>query len=180
MPELHRKTLGIIGLGRIGGTLAAKAVHLFEKVIAYDPYITPERFDALSVQQVSLDELCALSDVISCHCNLTEETTSLVDQQAFEKMKKKPIVVNTARGPVVSTSALLDALNAGQIQAAGIDVFNAEIPREIPSALLSHPGIIATGHYAWYSENSSAELQRRAALNMVGLLKGNNVDDVLN
>jgi D-3-phosphoglycerate dehydrogenase len=178
--ELHRKTLGIIGLGRIGGTLATKAVHLFGEVIACDPYIPAERFDALRTRRVELDELLERSDVISLHCNLTGETTGMMDSAAFDKMKRIPVVINTARGPVIDAEALIGALDRGQIHSAGIDVFNTELPHELPEALLQHPRITATGHYAWFSENSHVDLQRKAADNMLGLLSGQVVEDCLN
>ncbi len=178
--EMHRKTLGIIGLGRIGGTLATKAVHLFEKVIACDPYISAERFKALQVQRASLDELLERSDVISLHCNLTEETTSMLNTQAFEKMSKIPVVINTARGPVIDADAMLGALDRGLILGAGLDVFNTELANELPGALLEHPRIITTGHYAWYSENSHLDLQCKAADNLLGMLQGRLVEDCLN
>jgi len=177
--ELHRKTLGIIGLGRIGGTLAGKATALFKRVLASDPYIPDSRFSELRVDKTSLESLLRESDVISIHCNLTGETTHLLDRQAFEAMERKPYVINTARGPVIKTAALLEALVKGFIQGVGLDVFDSEIPEEIDERILSHPHIIATGHYAWYSENSMAELQKRAAQNMVALLAGRTIEDGL-
>lgn len=180
MFEMHRKTLGIIGLGRIGGTLATKAVHLFEKVMAYDPYIPDTRFKSLNVDQACFEDVLKKSDVISLHCNLTEETRHLINGNAFAKMKKAPVLINTSRGPVVETGAMLGALHSQQIFRAGLDVFNSEIPDEIPDEILNHPNIIATGHYAWYSENSIAELQKRAAENMVALLQGKPIEDLLN
>lgn len=179
MFEMHRKTLGIIGMGRIGGTLAKKAVHLFKSVMAYDPYIPDSRFHEMSVIKASFEELLENSDIISLHCNLTEETRIMINKDAFAKMKKVPILVNTSRGPVIETKALLDALNAQIIFRAGLDVFNSELPEEISDEVLQHPNIIATGHYAWYSENSQSELQERATENMVALLKGKIIEDLL-
>jgi D-3-phosphoglycerate dehydrogenase len=178
--ELHRKTLGIIGMGRIGGTLATKAVHLFNNIRAYDPYIPDSRFTDLGVQKASFDALLRNSDVISLHCNLTNETRNMIHELAFEKMDKSPIIVNTSRGPVIESKALLNALNSGKVFMAGLDVFDSELPGEIPEEILTHPRIISTGHYAWYSENSIAELQKRAAQNMVALLEGKKIEDLLN
>lgn len=178
--ELHRKTLGIIGLGRIGGTLAGKATGLFSKVVASDPYIPDARFNDLGVQQVSLENLLRQSHVISIHCNLTDETRHLINSRAFGMMDQRPYLVNTARGQVIETGALLQALEDGLIRGAGLDVFDSELPSEIDSAILAHPLIIATGHYAWYSENSVDELQKRAAGNMVALLGNETIEDSLN
>jgi len=180
MIEFHDKTLGIIGMGRIGGTLASKTVHLFNNVLASDPYLPDSRFEELAVQKSTLDSLLENSDVISVHCNLTKETYHLVDNNAFNKMKKIAILINTARGPIVHTPALLEALADGKLHSAGLDVFDTEIPEEIPETLLTNHKIITTGHYAWYSENAMAELQRRAALNMIALLHGEKIEDCLN
>ena len=180
MFEMHRKTLGIVGFGRIGGTLATKAVHLFNHVLAYDPYIPDSRFTDLGVQKATFDELLRNSDIISLHCNLTDETRNMIDKPAFEKMYKTPIIVNTSRGPVIETKALLDALDSEKVFMAGLDVYNSELPDEITDEILTHPRTITTGHYAWYSENSIAELQKRAAKNMVALLQGKEIEDLLN
>ncbi len=178
--ELHRKTLGIIGLGRIGGTLAWKAGGLFNKVVASDPYIPDERFINLGVEKIDLEQLLRQSHVISIHCNLTSETRHLIDSTAFQLMDQQPFLINTARGPVIETGALLQALDNGQVRGAGLDVFNSDLPSEIDPRILDHPRIIATGHYAWYSENSLDELQKRAAQNMVALLRNETIEDSLN
>lgn len=180
MFELHRKTLGIIGLGRIGGTLARKAGGIFNKLVASDPYITDARFSELGVEKVSLNELLQESHVISIHCNLTPETTHLIDRKALRRMAQRPFLVNTARGPVVETVALLEALDSEKIRGAGLDVFDSDLPAEIDPRIQEHPRIIATGHYAWYSENSLDELQKRAAQNMDSLLRGETIEDCLN
>ncbi len=178
--EFHTKTLGIIGLGRIGETLAGKAVHLFEKVFAVDPYIPNEQFANLDVQKKSLDQLLEESDVISIHCNLTPETEGIIDDWAFKKMAKTPILINTARGPIIDEQALLNALEEKYIFKAGIDVYRTELPEELPERLIHHPKVIATGHYAWYSERSHVELQKRAADNLLAMLQGRIPEDCLN
>jgi len=178
--DFHECTLGIIGLGRIGGTLGQKAVHLFRHVIASDPYIKNQRFLQLGVQQVSLEGLLKQSNIISVHCNHTEETTNLLNKKMLSLTEKCPIIINTARGPIVNQEALVDALDDNQVFRAGLDVFNSELASELPELLLSHPKIICTGHYAWYSQQSHQELQKRAADNLLALLRGQQVDDCLN
>jgi D-3-phosphoglycerate dehydrogenase / 2-oxoglutarate reductase len=178
--ELHDKTLGIIGLGRIGSELAKKAKPLFDRVIARDPYKPKAYFNALQVEEVSLTELLQVSDIISLHCNLTPETRHLLDEAAFKKMTKKPVVLNTARGEVIDESALLKAVQEGKIHSAGIDVYEDEPVTVRQEALLNHPRTICTGHYAWYSDRASEELQKRAALNLYKLLRGEAVEDCLN
>jgi len=178
--EFHEKTVGIIGLGRIGGTLAAKVRHLFARVVACDPYIERERFDSLGVEPVSLTELFDRSDVISIHCNHTDETEGMIDSAAFKAMRQCPILINTARGAIVDDDALYVALERGKLHSAGIDVYHTELASELPIRLIEHPKLIATGHYAWYSERSHVELQRRAADNLLAMLNGETPDDCLN
>jgi D-3-phosphoglycerate dehydrogenase len=178
--ELHDKTVGIIGIGRIGSMFSRKAAPFFHQVIACDPYKTASHFNELSVMQVELDELIEQSDVISIHCNLTKETRHLLNREKFLIMKKKPVIINTSRGEVIFEEALLDALNTGNIHSAGLDVFEDEPLTEKQSALINHSRIICTGHYAWYSDKSMLELQRRAANNLLNFLTGNPVEDCLN
>jgi len=180
MPELRELTLGIVGLGRIGGTLCAKVRMLFREVLACDPYIPPERFRELGARPCVLDELLAESDVVSLHCNLTHETRGLIGVAALNRMRPNAILINTARGPVVDEAALADALIGGRIYAAGLDVFEDEPPKANRDVLVAHPYVVATGHYAWYSTAASRELQRRAALNMAAMLRGETPEDCLN
>lgn len=178
--ELHDKTLGIIGLGRIGSEFSKKATPLFREIIASDPYKPQHYFESLSVRKVSLNELLEQSDIISVHCNLTGETTHLLNDETFGKMRKKPVVINTSRGEVVNEKALLEALNTGQIHSAGLDVFENEPVTKAQKPLISHPRTICTGHYAWYSDRAAQELQKRATLNLFNLLTGKKTDDCLN
>jgi D-3-phosphoglycerate dehydrogenase len=178
--ELHDKILGIIGLGRIGSVLCRKASSLFSKVIACDPHKPEAHFTKLSARQTGLDELLETSDVISLHCNLTKETSHLLDKEKFLLMKKRPVIINTSRGEVINEKALHDALNSGMIHSAGIDVYEDEPISDRQASLISHPRVICTGHYAWYSDKASVELQRRAALNMLNFLTGKPVEDKLN
>lgn len=178
--ELHNKTLGIIGLGRIGSTLAKKAGTLFKEIITYDPYKPQKYCNRFSARKVELEELLQTSDIISLHCNLTDETKYILNDAAFSQMKKKPVIINTSRGETINETALLSALNHGIIHSAGIDVFENEPTTEKQGALINHPRTICTGHYAWYSDQSSVELQIRAANNLLQLLKGNEIEDSLN
>jgi D-3-phosphoglycerate dehydrogenase / 2-oxoglutarate reductase len=178
--EFHESSLGIIGLGRIGGTLCHKAVNLFKNVVACDPYISDAKFTSLGATKVSLEELMRQSDVISIHCNLTNETEGLLNEAIFSLAQKRPIIINTARGPIIDHSALLKALKSHQISSAGIDVYNTELGEELPDELINHPDVIATGHYAWYSIRAHYELQKRAADNLLALLLGRIPDDCLN
>ena len=178
--ELHDKTLGIIGLGRIGSELSKKASPLFNRIIACDPYKSESHFEKLNVKKVSLNTLLEVSDVISLHCNLTKETNHLINQNALSEMIKKPILINTSRGEVIDEKALLDALKKSKIHSAGLDVYEDEPVTNNQKELINHPRTICTGHYAWYSNYSAIELQKRAALNLLHLLNDKEVEDSLN
>jgi D-3-phosphoglycerate dehydrogenase len=157
-----------------------KASPFFSQVLACDPYKPESHFNQLSAQRVGLDELLERSDVITLHCNLTGETKHLLSQMQFSKMARRPMIVNTSRGEVISEEALLNALNTGKIHSAGIDVFEDEPLTDKQSKLVNHSRTICTGHYAWYSDKSMTELQRRAAINLLNFLTGKEVDDCLN
>jgi D-3-phosphoglycerate dehydrogenase len=178
--ELHDKTLGIIGLGRIGSEFCRKAAPLFQAVLAADPYKPDTHFHPLSARKVAMQELLENSDVISIHCNLTAETTHLLDEEAFSLMQKKPVVINTSRGEVINEKALLHALKSGKIHSAGLDVYENEPTTDNQEELVNHPRTICTGHYAWYSDRAAIELQRRAAFNLLNFLTGKPVEDCLN
>lgn len=178
--ELHDKTLGVIGIGRIGSELCKKASPLFNNILACDPYKPKDHFNQLSALQVGLDELLEKSNVISLHCNLTNETKHILDETAFSKMIKKPVIINTSRGEVICEKALLKALDTGRIHSAGLDVYEDEPTSDKQNELISHPRTKCTGHYAWYSDRAAKELQKRAALNLLNFLKGKLVEDSLN
>ena len=180
IPELRAMTLGIVGLGGTGGTLCKKAQGLFQRVLASDPYIPAERFEALGAVPCDLDTVLAQSDVVSIHCNLTDETRLLFDRAVIAKMRPTAILVNTSRGPVVDEEALFEALESDRLHAAGLDVFWDEPPQPNRAALLASPRVVATGHYAYFSNDASEELQRRAAENMATLIRGEIPQDCLN
>jgi len=175
--ELHDKTLGIIGIGRIGSEFCRKASPLFMKVLACDPYKSEDHFRHLNTVRTEMESLIAESDVISLHCNLTDETRHLMNSQRFSIMKKRPVIINTSRGEVVDEEALLNALESDQIHSAGLDVYENEPLTIRQGRLAEHPRTICTGHYAWYSDQASVELQHRAAVNLLNFLSGKEVED---
>jgi D-3-phosphoglycerate dehydrogenase / 2-oxoglutarate reductase len=143
--ELHGKTLGVIGLGRIGTRVAARARGFEMRVIAYDPHIADTVFQGVGVTRVTLDELLAQSDVITVHTPLTEETRGLLGADEIAKMKDGVIVLNIARGGIYEEQALADALNRGRIAGAAVDVFVDEpLGKEHP--LLNAKNIILSPH----------------------------------
>jgi len=148
------KTLGIVGLGRVGRALVPKAKGFGMKVCAYDPYVEDDIYALLEVERkYEFDELLGDSDYISIHTPLTPETFHLIDAATLGKMKKHAIIVNTARGPIIDEAALCEALDRGSIGAAGIDVLETE-PPAANNPLLSKENALVSPHVAWYSEES--------------------------
>jgi len=166
--RLMEQTVGIVGLGRIGGMLAGKLRGFGLTIQATDPYRQdwPEW-----VRRVSLDELLATSDIISIHCPLTDETHHLIDAKALRKMKSSAYLVNTARGGVVDPEAILQALREKWIAGAALDVQEVE-PMPGGHALAGLDNVILTPHAGWYSEGSITELKRKVATSIRRALEG--------
>lgn len=160
--ELYGKTLGILGVGRIGAEVAVRAGCFGMSVLGYDPLIPAGEILRRGAQPVSLDELYARSDFISLHLPLTAESRSMVGEQAFGRMKRGVYIICAARGGVIDESALLVALGAGQVAGAALDVFATEPPGA--TDLVSHPKVIATPHVG----AQTAEAQLRAAEDIAG------------
>jgi D-3-phosphoglycerate dehydrogenase/C-terminal binding protein len=177
--RLSEATMGIVGLGRTGTATAMRAKALKMRVLACDPYIPAGIDKAVGVQMADLDTLLRESDVVSLHVPLTSETRHLIDAAALSKMKPHAILVNTARGAVVDTDALAEALRAEQIAAAGIDVLPVEPPTpELPLiALWREPrerpvNLVLTPHSAFYSEGALAEMRAKGAREVARVLRG--------
>lgn len=139
--ELAGKTLGLIGFGNIGKALAKRAIGLYMKVIAYDPYTKETEME---VDIVDFDTLLSTSDIISLHIPHTDETHYLIDAEAIAKMKDGVMIINCARGGVVDEKALLDGLNSGKVAFAAMDVFEEEPPTNMD--LVNHPNVSVTPH----------------------------------
>ena len=167
--RLRTLTLGIVGLGRIGTALAAKAQALGLTIIASDPYRATDGIPA-SVRMVDLSELLTVSDLVSVHCPLTGETAHLLGEAAIRRMKRSACLVNTARGRIVDEEALDRALSEGRLAGAALDVFGRE-PVSPDHPLLRHENFLCTPHMAWYSEESALELKRKAAEEMRRLVR---------
>jgi D-3-phosphoglycerate dehydrogenase len=169
--RIRGRTLGLVGLGKIPQTLAPKAQALGLSIIAHDPYVSAEVAAALKIELVTFDDLLERSDYISLHAPLTEETENLFSVSAFEKTKPEALLINTARGPMVDEQALADALDAGRLAGAALDV----LPNEPPAAdcpLLNRENVILTPHTAFYSEDSLLDLQTKAAMDVASVLTG--------
>lgn len=161
--RLQGRRLGIVGLGRIGTAVAVRARAFGMDVVAYDPLIAPEAFARAGVPGVRLDDLLATSDVISLHAPLTSESRHLLDRAAFARMRRTPVVVNTARGGLIDAAALAEALDAGVVAAAGLDVVEGEPDIAAHRDLLDRDDVVATPHVAWYSQGAEEQLGSTAA-----------------
>ena len=156
--EITGKTLGIIGCGNIGSIVADRAHGLKMKVIAYDPYLSPEHASDLGVEKVDLPELFKRADFITLHTPLTDKTKNIIDAGAIAQMKKGVRIINCARGGLVDENALRQALDTGQVAGAAFDVFVEE--PAVSNPLFGHPNVICTPHLG----ASTAEAQENVAL----------------
>ncbi|MDX2237472.1 MAG: phosphoglycerate dehydrogenase [Hyphomonadaceae bacterium] len=156
--ELYAKTLGLIGCGNIGSLVAERAIGLKMRVVAYDPFLSPERALELGVEKVELDDLLARADFITLHTPLTEKTKNILSAENIARTKKGVIIVNAARGGLVDEAALRAALDSGHVAAAGFDVFAVEPAKE--NVLFGAPNFVATPHLG----ASTSEAQENVAL----------------
>ncbi len=176
--ELYAKTLGLIGCGNIGALVAERALALKMKVIAYDPFLSPERTVKLGVEKVELDELLARADFISLHTPLTDKTKNILSAEALGKTKRGVIIVNAARGGLVDEAALRAALDSGQVAAAGFDVFVTEPAKE--SALFGAPNFVATPHLGASTNEAQENVALQIAEQMSDYLLAGAVTNALN
>lgn len=176
--ELYEKTIGIIGLGRIGALIAARLQAFGTNVIAYDPYITAARAQQLGVQTVTLDELLEQSDFITIHMPKTPETTGMIGAEQFARMKPTAFIVNVARGGLIDEDALHDALVARTIAGAAVDVFVSEPPRDSP--LLGLPNIVVTPHLGASTDEAQEKAGVSVAKSVRLALAGELVPDAVN
>jgi len=156
--ELTAKTLGVIGCGNIGSIVVDRALGLRMRVIAFDPFLSPERASDLGIEKVDLDTLFRRSDFITLHTPLTDKTRNIIDAKAIEKMRDGVRIINCARGGLVDEEALRAALDSGKVAGAGIDVFSSEPATE--NVLFGAPNVVCTPHLG----ASTSEAQENVAL----------------
>lgn len=171
LTELAGKTIGIIGFGAIGQRVSRLADAFDMKTLVYTPH-PKDGLNSDNLQFVTLDFLLENSDIITCHCPLTPETTGLINEKTISKMKKNAIFINTSRGPVVDEQALADALNGERIKAAGLDVLETE-PARKDNPLLSAKNCYITPHIAWAAKETRARLLKILEENIEAYLNGN-------
>ncbi len=177
--ELFGKTVGILGLGRVGTAVAKRAQSFGMKVIAYDPYLAPERGQALDVESVDFEELLRRADFITVHMPLNEKSRGLIDAAAIDRMKDGVRIINCARGGIVVEADLMAALKSGKVSAAGLDVYEEEpVPAE--SELRNLPGMVLTPHLGASTREAQQSVGLEAARGVTGLLKDEIVINALN
>lgn len=177
--ELFRKTLGIVGLGRIGGEVAKRAQAFGMRVLAYDPYLAPSRAKAMQVEAVTLDELLTQSDYITVHMPLTDDTQYMIDEAAFEKAKKGLRIFNCARGGIIKETALLAALKSGKVAAAGLDVYEDE-PLAKESEFRQLPNVVLTPHLGASTAEAQESVGIEIAEQIADVLKGGVIRNAVN
>ncbi len=177
--RLEGKTLGLLGLGRMGQAVAARAKAFGVQLMAFDPYIPADVFATLGVRSGSLEEVLRTADIVSVHSFLSAETRGLICERTLRLMKPSAVLVNTARGGLVKTDDLARAVEAGWIAGAALDVVEVEpLPKDHPIRNLSR--VLLTPHVAWYSEESEPELRRRSGAITAAMLRGDRVASILN
>lgn len=176
--EVTGKTLGIIGCGNIGAIVADRGRGLRMKVMAYDPFLSPERAKELGIERVELDTLFRRADFISLHTPLTDQTRNIIDSAAIAKMKRGVRIINCARGGLVVEKDLLAALNSGHVAAAALDVFEVEPATDNP--LFAHENVIATPHLGASTTEAQENVALQVAEQMADFLIDGAVTNALN
>ena len=178
--QLYKKTLGIVGLGRIGSEVARRALSFDMNLIAYDPYIKREKAEKAGVELVeNLDELFERSDIITFHVPLTDETTNMIGEREFGMMKDKVVLINCARGGIVDEHTLARSLESGKVSMAAVDVFSKEpLPKDSP--LLGVPNLIITPHLGANTEEAQKNVSVIIAQQVINVLKGRSYENAVN
>ncbi len=166
--ELWKKTLGLIGLGRIGRGVAKRASGFDMQVLAYDPYVDEKQAEAIGVRMTSLEEVIASADFVSLHAALTEETRNMIGKRELEQMKLSAFLINTARGGLVDEEALYTALVEGKLAGAALDAFTSEPP--VDSPLLELRNVVITPHIGAHTKEAIERVGVLAAQNVVQAL----------
>ena len=179
MHRMKGKTLGIIGCGNIGSLVLKKMSSFGMKILVCDPYLSEERYKELGIEHVPFDDVIKESDIITIHVPVTNETRGMFHLEKFRLMKKTAVIINTARGPVLSTDDLVTALKTGIISGAGIDVYETEPPHP-DSELITMDNAILTPHIAWYSEEGGWDIRYMIMDDVKSFLEGKPPRFVLN
>ena len=171
LPRLMGRTLGLVGMGRIGKAIVPRALGLGLRVVAYDPFPDTDFAQQHGVRLMSLDELLTTADIVSLHLPATPETANMIDAAALAKMKRGSVLINTARGSLVDEDALVAALREGHLMGAGLDVFKVE-PVPTDHELLKFPNVMVAPHLAGLDHESLDAMVRLAAQCLADLYQG--------
>lgn len=177
--ELFRKTLGVVGLGRIGGEVAKRAQAFGMRVVAYDPFLAPSRAKAMQVEAMTLDELLAASDYITVHMPLTDSTRHMIDEAALAKCRPGVRIFNCARGGIIKESALIEAVKSGHVAAAGLDVYEDE-PLPADSELRQLDAVTLTPHLGASTAEAQESVGIEIAEQVADVLKGGVIRNAVN
>lgn len=169
---------GAVGFGRIGRAAARQAAGLGMEVVAYDPYVPEDVFEAFEVESVAFEELLARADCVSVHTPLTAETHHMLGAEEFAAMKDSAVVVNTARGPIVDVAALTDAVESGDLWGAGLDVFEVEPPEDSPAFRTDR--IVCSPHHGGSSEQSKERFLTYVREKLDRVLRGGHHGEIVN
>ncbi len=170
-PRIMGRTLGIVGLGRIGRAVATRAAGLGMNLVAFDPYANREFAEQWRIELMSFDDLLRCSDFVSLHLPMSKESHHLMNAETFAKMKPGSVLINTARGLLVDEVALNEALGSGHLRGAGLDVFEDE-PLALSSPLLKHNNVLLSGHVAGLDNESHDDTFAMVANTIVALQQG--------
>jgi D-3-phosphoglycerate dehydrogenase len=176
--EVTGKTLGLIGAGNIGSIVAARALGLKMKVVAYDPFLTPERAIEIGIEKVELEELLARADFITLHTPLTDQTRGILNREALAKTKPGIRIVNCARGGLIDEAALKDGLESGHVAGAALDVFQEEPAKE--NALFGTRGLICTPHLGASTTEAQVNVAIQVAEQMADFLLLGGITNAVN
>ncbi|GMQ78569.1 MAG: phosphoglycerate dehydrogenase [Anaerolineae bacterium] len=176
--QVYRKTLGIIGFGRIGRLVATRAQSFDMEVIAYDPFVSEEIAKELDVMLVDLEDLLEVSDYISLHTLLTPDTKGIIDAEAIESMKEGVFIINTARGHLINEEALFNALTKGKIKGAALDVYSSEPPFE--NQLIGLPNVIHTPHLGANTKEAQRDVATQMVRQILDALRGKEYRNAIN
>ncbi len=176
--ELYNKTLGIIGMGRIGGEVARRAIAFGMRVLAYDPFLSLSRAKALQVEVVELDEIYARSDFITVHVPMTDQTKGMINKDAIAKMKKGVRLINCARGGLIVEADLVEAIKAGAVAGAALDVYESEPPKDSP--LLALDAVVMTPHLGASTAEAQESVGTEVAEQIADVLSGGTVRNAVN
>ncbi len=183
LPAVHRpatQTLGIVGLGRIGSAVARRAAAFGWRIIAHDPTIAPERFDAVGATPVELDALFAQADAVTLHSPVDDTTRHLVNAERLGMARDGLVLVNTSRGGLLDLDALEAALDSGRVAFAALDVLDDEPRPDLGRPLLHRPEVLVTPHVAWYSLEARRDLALFAADEVIRFLRGERPRNLVN